>query len=183
MENKIYMMSGSSLVSFAGTHPKIGSESFLASGAHIIGDVECGESCSFWFNTVVRGDCNYIRIGSRTNVQDGSVIHVTNKTAPTLIGNDVTIGHNTTIHGCTIKDLCLIGMGAVILDHVEIGDHCFVAAGSVLTQGKVFEPGSMIMGAPAKVVRPLKPEELKFLETSRDNYLGYMKPYKESLRK
>src|SRR5690606_10210173 len=113
----MYAMPGSVILPYRGTRPKLGHGVVLASGAHLIGDLIVGDEASFWFNTVVRADCNYIRIGQRTNVQDGTVIHVTNGDAPTEIGDDVTIGHNATIHGCTIKSGSLIGMGAVILDH------------------------------------------------------------------
>ncbi len=149
----------------------------MASGSRLIGDLVVGSQSSFWFNTVVRADCNYIRIGSRTNIQDGSVIHVTNKTAPTHIGSDVTVGHSVVIHGCTIGDLCLIGMGAIVMDKVEIPGQCIIGAGSVLSPGKVFREKTLILGSPAREIRPLKEEELAFLKQSSNNYLEYMKGY------
>jgi len=173
----MYVMPQASILPYEGKSPVVGKNSFLANGAHLIGDLIAGEDCSFWFNTVVRADCNYIRIGDRTNVQDGTVIHVTNGTGPTFIGSDVTIGHQATIHACTIKDMILIGMNATILDGAVINNRSFVAAGSVITPGKEFPEGSMIMGAPAKAVRELTEKEVKFLEISRDNYLHYKKGY------
>ncbi len=146
---------------YKGVEPKLADGVFLAPGSFVIGDVEIGEGSSIWFNTVVRGDVNYIRIGKNTNIQDLSMVHVTTAKYPTIIGDGVTIGHRCMIHGCVIGDNCLIGMGAIILDGVEVGDNCLVAAGSLLTQGKKFPSGVLIMGAPAKVVRELRLEEIE----------------------
>ena len=157
--------------------PRLHDSVFTAPSAHIIGDVEIGEHSSVWFNTVLRGDVMPIKIGKKTNVQDGSVIHGTFKKAAATIGNEVSIGHSVILHGCTINDLCLIGMGSTIMDGVVVESECFVGAGSLLTEGKVFPRGSMIMGRPAKVVRELNPEELAFLRKSAQNYLDYQKWY------
>src|SRR6478672_195471 len=138
----MYLMPGSTLLPYKGKRPTLGQGVFVASGAHIIGDTEIGEQSSIWFNVVIRGDCNYIRIGKRTNIQDGTVIHVTNTYFPTFIGDDVTIGHGAVLHGCRIGNLCLIGMGATVMDNVTIPDRCFVAAGSLVPPGKTFNPGT-----------------------------------------
>lgn len=157
--------------------PVIADSAFLVPSAQVIGDVVIGEQSSVWFNTVIRGDVNSIRIGRKTNVQDGTVVHVTNKTHPTLIGDGVTIGHNCTLHGCTIGCYCLIGIGAIVLDGVEIGDECFIAAGSLLTPGTVVPPRSMVMGSPARVKRLLSADEIAHLHLSAENYIGYIETY------
>ena len=159
--------------------PKFSAGVLVAAGAMVIGDVEVGADSSIWFNTVVRGDVNSIRIGARTNIQDNTTVHVTSKIGPTSIGNDVTIGHNAVIHACTIHDFALIGMGSTILDGALIGERCVIAAGSVVTPGKIMPPKMMCMGSPAKPVRTLTDGELKFLEDSAAGYVataqGYMK--------
>jgi carbonic anhydrase/acetyltransferase-like protein (isoleucine patch superfamily) len=157
--------------------PQLGRDVFLASGAYLIGDLIVGDQSSFWFNTTVRADCNFIRIGARTNVQDGTVIHVTYKDGPTIIGNDVTIGHNATLHACTIADKVLVGMNATILDGATISTNSYVGAGSLVTPGKTFPPGSLIVGSPAKVVRPLTEKEIAYLDISVANYLHYAEGY------
>jgi carbonic anhydrase/acetyltransferase-like protein (isoleucine patch superfamily) len=173
----IYVMTGASIIPFAEKTPRIGVNSFLANGAHLIGDLQTGSDCSFWFNTTVRADCNHISIGDRVNIQDGSVVHVTGGTGPTIIGSDVTIGHNCTIHACTIEDLCLIGMGSVLLDGAIISRESWVAAGSLVTPGKRFPPRSMIMGSPAKAVRELRDDEVQLIRDSVKNYLDYKAGY------
>lgn len=155
-----------------GIEPKIPDSCFIAPSADIIGDVVMGENSSAWFQTVIRGDVNYIRIGSRTNVQDQSVLHVTRKTAPLIIGDDVTIGHRVTLHGCTLKNRILVGMGAVVMDGAVINDDSIIAAGALVTKGKEFPPKSLIQGSPAKVVRELTDDELFFLRKSAQNYVG-----------
>jgi len=144
----------------------------------VIGDSVIGAGSSLWFNVVVRGDVNYIRIGERTNVQDNSVLHVTNNTHPLIIGSDVTIGHSVTLHGCTVKDRCLIGMGAVILDGAVIGEDSLVGAGALVTEATVVPPGSLVLGMPAKVARKLKPAEIARILRSSENYTGYVKNYR-----
>ncbi len=165
-----------------GIEPQIAESCFVAPSSDIIGDVEIGEESSVWFQVVIRGDVNKIRIGKRTNIQDGSVLHVTRNVLPMVgaaltIGDDVTVGHRVTLHGCTIKNRVLIGMGAVILDHAEIGDDSIVAAGALVTKDKKFPPRSLIQGAPAKVVRQLTDEELGMLLASASNYAGDTKLY------
>jgi len=160
-----------------GINPVIPESCFIAPSADIIGDVELGESSSVWFQVVIRGDVNRIRIGARTNVQDGSVLHVTRNHPPMQgaslsIGDDVTIGHRVTLHGCTLGSRILVGMGAVILDEASIGDDSIVAAGALVTKGKRFPPRSLIQGAPAKVVRELTDEEMQLLKASAANYVG-----------
>lgn len=171
-----------------GIEPKIDDSCFIAPSADIIGDVEIGEQSSVWFQVVIRGDVNYIRIGKRTNIQDGSVLHVTRnkppmKGAPLILGDDITLGHRVTLHGCTLKNRILVGMGAVILDGAVIDDDSIVAAGALVTKDKVFPPKSLIQGSPAKVARELTPEEIAFLKISATNYVGdsalYNKEYEE----
>ena len=160
----MYLMPGSTLLPYKGTLPELGKGVFAASGAHLIGDLIVGEESSFWFNTVVRADCCHIRIGARTNVQDGTVIHVTNSKHPTIIGDDVTIGHSAVLHGCEVKNGCLIGMGATVMDGAVIGENCIVAAGALVPPGKVYPPGVLIKGNPAKETRALSEQELQFLK-------------------
>jgi len=144
----------------------------------VIGDVVIGADSSLWFNVVVRGDVNYIRIGERTNVQDNSVLHVTNKTHPLVIGSDVTIGHSVTLHGCTVKDRCLVGMGATILDGAVIGEDSLVGAGALVTENTVIPPGSLVKGMPAKVARKLNDDEVARILRSSRNYMGYVRNYR-----
>lgn len=147
--------------------------------AIVIGDVWVGAQSSLWCNAVVRGDVHYIRIGERTNVQDNCVLHVTKDTYPLVIGDDITIGHSVTLHGCTVKDRCLIGMGAIILDNAEIGEDSLVAAGALVTEGMKVPPGSLLMGVPARVVRETTAEEKARILRSAGNYIGYSDNYRE----
>ena len=165
-----------------GIEPTVPDSCFIAPSADIIGDVHLGEDTSVWFQVVIRGDVNRVRIGKRTNIQDGSVLHVTRDRlpmlgAPLIIGDDVTVGHRVTLHGCTIKNRVLIGMGAVVLDHAEIGDDSIVAAGSVVTKEKKFPPRSLIQGVPARVIRKLTDEEVGMLLASASNYVEDTKLY------
>ncbi len=173
----MYQMPGSAILPYKGKSPRLDSGVFIASGAHIIGDTEIGEDSSVWFNVVIRGDCNYIRIGKRTNIQDNSTIHVTNSKYPTILGNDITVGHGVIMHGCTIQDKCLIGMGAIIMDNVTIPERSLVAAGSLVTPGKTFNPGMLIKGNPAREARPLTEQELFEIERSVTYYLEYKRGY------
>ncbi len=161
-----------------GVWPKISESAFVAPSADIVGDVHIGESSSVWFQVVIRGDVNFIRIGNRTNIQDHSMLHVTRKVAPLILGDDITVGHRVTLHGCTLGNRILVGMGAIILDHAVIPDDCMIGAGALVTKGKTFEPGSLILGSPAKVVRKLTPEELAFLKQSAMNYVGDIQIYR-----
>jgi carbonic anhydrase/acetyltransferase-like protein (isoleucine patch superfamily) len=159
--------------------PTIGEGVFMVDCVNVIGDVKIGADSSLWFGVVVRGDVNYIRIGERTNVQDNSVLHVTKETHPLIIGSEVTIGHGVILHGCTIKDRCLIGMGAIVLDGAVIGEDSIVGAGALVTENKEFPQGSLIIGSPAKVVRELTDAEIKRIKQSSVNYMGYSNNYRD----
>jgi carbonic anhydrase/acetyltransferase-like protein (isoleucine patch superfamily) len=152
--------------------PEIHETVFVAPSADIIGEVEIGESSSVWFGAVIRGDVNTIKIGRRTSIQDGTVIHVTRETSPTTIGDDVTVGHNCTIHGCKIANRVLVGMGATILDDAEISDDCMIGAGALVTKKTKIPPRSLVLGAPAKVVRELTQDEVDFLVHAAENYVN-----------
>ncbi|HLE08174.1 MAG TPA: gamma carbonic anhydrase family protein [Thermodesulfobacteriota bacterium] len=165
------------LLPYKGKRPKLHETVYVEASARIIGDVIIGAYASVWFNAVVRGDVNYIRIGERTNVQDNSVLHVTKDVYPLIIGSDVTIGHNAVLHGCIVKDRCLIGMGSIILDDAEIGEDTIVGAGALVTEGTKVPPGSLILGAPARVVRKLSGEEVEGILTAAKNYLEYTQNY------
>ncbi|MEX0773459.1 MAG: gamma carbonic anhydrase family protein [Balneolales bacterium] len=164
---------------FLGKKPLFNESNFIAPSADIIGDVKLGEETSVWFNVTVRGDVNRIRIGARSNVQDNTCIHVTNQTGPTIIGDEVTIGHSAMIHGCTIQDRVLIGIQAVILDKAVIEPNCIIAAGSLVPPGKTMPSGYMCMGSPAKPVRKLTQEELASLSDYSDNYVKYSRAYQQ----
>lgn len=166
------------IIPLRGITPTIGRDCFLAENATIIGDVEMGDECSVWFNTVLRGDVNSIRIGNRVNIQDGSVLHTLYQKSTIEIGDDVSIGHNVTLHGCHIRDFALIGMGAVVMDDVEVGEGALVAAGSVVLSKTKIGPHEMWAGAPAKFVKMMEPEKAKELnEKIARNYLFYSKWY------
>lgn len=160
--------------SVRGFTPQIGDNCYLAENATIVGDVVMGRDCSVWFNAVVRGDVNSIRIGDRVNIQDGSVIHTLYQKSVSIIGNDVTIGHNVVVHGAELKDGSLIGMGAVILDHAVIGEGAIIAAGSVVLTGTQVEPGSIYAGVPAKFVKKVDPQQsTEMNQRIANNYLMY----------
>ena len=165
--------------SVRGSSPQIGEDAYLAENATLIGEVFCGKQCSFWFNAVVRGDVNYIKMGNKVNVQDGAIIHGTFEKSPTNIGNNVSIGHQAMVHGCTIKDNVLVGMGAIIMDDCVIGENSIIAAGAVLTGKTIVEPGSIYAGVPAKKIKDI-PEELIEGEINRiaNNYVKYASWYK-----
>ncbi|HZS12600.1 MAG TPA: gamma carbonic anhydrase family protein [Nitrospirales bacterium] len=162
---------------FQGTRPTIAESAYIEETAVIIGDVVIGERSSVWFHTVVRGDVHYIRIGDRTNVQDLCMLHVTHDTHPLVIGHDVTIGHRVVLHGCTVQDRVLIGMGAVIMDGAVIGEDSVVGAGALVTEGTVVPPKSLILGTPAKVKRPVTEQELAWIRESAENYVRYARQY------
>lgn len=157
-----------------GKTPKIGVGSFVAPSADLIGDITAGARCSFWFNTTVRGDVMPIVIGDETNIQDNTVIHGTYKKCGAVLGSQVTVGHSVILHGCRIGDLVLVGMGAIIMDQATIPDRCIVGAGSLVTENSTFPPGYLILGRPAKALRPLNEKELAFLPQSAKNYIEYM---------
>jgi carbonic anhydrase/acetyltransferase-like protein (isoleucine patch superfamily) len=156
-----------------GKTPEIGQDTYVAPSADVIGDVKIGKGCSIWFNTTLRGDVMPIVIGDDTNIQDNAVIHGTYNKCGAVIGNKVTVGHSVILHGCKIGDLCLIGMGTVIMDQAEIPARSIVAAGSLVTEGARFPEGYLILGRPAKAVRPLNEKELAFLPQSAKNYIEY----------
>ena len=164
---------------YQGKLPKIDPSVFIAEGVQIIGDVEIGRDSSIWYNAVVRGDVNYIRIGGRTNVQDGAVLHVTYKKFPLIIGSNVTVGHSAVLHAAVIDDFCLIGMNATVLDDARLGKYCLIAAGAVVLGGTVIPEGMLAAGVPAKVIRPLTMEERKALEQSAQNYIDYVAEYRK----
>ena len=162
---------------YKGIHPKLHPTVFVVETAVIIGDVEIGEYSSIWFNAVVRGDVHYIRIGDRTNIQDLCMLHVTKDTHPLILGNDITVGHSVTLHGCTIKDRCLIGMGTTILDGAVVGEDCIIGAGALVTEGVVIPPGTLAIGMPAKPKRDLTEKEIARIRQSAQNYIDYARTY------
>ena len=161
-----------------GVAPQLDASVFLAPSACVIGDVQIGARSSLWFNVVVRGDVNFIRIGNRTNIQDGSIIHVTRDTHPTVIGNDVSVGHSVTLHGCTVHDGCLIGIGAIVLDGALIGASSLVAAGSVVSPGTQIPPRSLVMGSPGRVKRALTEDECQNIHLIAERYIQYQDDYR-----
>ncbi len=163
---------------FQGIKPTIPSSCFIEDTGVVIGDVVMGEECSVWFHAVIRGDVNYIRIGNRTNIQDLCMLHVTHDTHPLLIGNEVTVGHNVVLHGCTIKDRVLVGMGAIIMDGAVIGEDSVVGAGALVVEGTVVPPKSVILGSPARVRRSMTDEELAWIKKSAENYVKYAGLYR-----
>ena len=162
---------------FRGRLPVVHASVYVDPSAQVIGDVEIGAESSVWMNAVVRGDVNYIRIGARSNVQDGTIIHVMHDTHPTIIGDDVTLGHGVIAHGCTIRNRVLIGMGAVLLNGAEIGEDSVVAAGSLVTEGARVPPRSLVMGSPAKVKRALDARQIASILEYASNYVRYRLNY------
>lgn len=162
-----------------GITPQIGKNTFLAENATVVGDVIMGDDCSIWFNAVVRGDVHYIRIGRQVNIQDGAIIHCTYKKAPVNIGNNVSIAHNAIVHGCTIHDNVLIGMGAIIMDHAVIESNSIIAAGALVSKGTVVKSGSVYAGVPAKKIKDIDKEliegEIKRIAESYTMYAGWYK--------
>lgn len=169
-----------SVVEHHGVFPRIHPSAFVADGVQIAGDVEIGVDASIWFNSVLRGDINLIRIGDRTNVQDGSIFHVTSD-LPVIVGHDVTVGHRAIVHGCTIGDGSLIGMGAIVLDRARVGKHALVAAGAVVLEGFEVPDGMLAAGVPAKILRPLSAAEKEALLESARHYVEYAKSFRSPL--
>ena len=162
-----------------GTEPTFGNDCWLAENATIVGDVVMGDQCSVWFNAVVRGDVNSIRMGNKVNIQDGAVIHCTYEKTKVQLGNNVSVGHNALIHGCTVEDNVLIGMGAIIMDNCYIESNCIVAAGAVVLEGTRVESWSIYAGIPAKKVKTLSPELFKGeVQRIADNYVTYASWFK-----
>ena len=163
-----------------GKQPVIGRNCFLAETATIIGDVKLGEGCSVWFNSVIRGDVHYIKIGNNVNIQDGAVVHATYQKSPTHIGDNVSIAHNAVVHGCTIHDNVLIGMGAIVMDDAVIESNCIIASGAVVLERTKVESGSVYAGAPAKKIKTLGKDLLEGqIQRIANNYLMYSGWYKE----
>lgn len=153
--------------------PSWGSDCFIAENATIVGDVVMGDNCSVWFNAVIRGDVHYIRIGNNTNIQDGAVIHCTYLKAPTNVGDNVSIGHNALVHGCTLHNHVLIGMGAIVMDHAIVEEFVIVAAGAVVLENTNCESGHLYAGIPAKKIKPLTDEQIQMLKRLPNNYIMY----------
>jgi len=166
------------ILPFRNILPKIADDAFIAEGAVIIGDVHIGKESNVWFGCIIRGDVNYIRIGERTNIQDGTVIHVTRKTGPTIIGSGVTIGHSVLLHACTLEDNCFIGMHATIMDKTVVESGAWVAAGALVPPGKRILKGQVWAGNPAKYLRDMKPEETDFIAISSNNYVELAREYR-----
>jgi|SRR5947207_10099407 len=160
-----------------GRMPRVHPTAFIDESAQVIGDVEIGEESSVWMTVVIRGDVNRIRIGRRTNIQDGSVVHVMRETHETTIGDAVTVGHAAVLHGCTIEDRCLIGMGAIVLNGARIGTGSIVAAGTLIVEGMQVPPRSLVMGSPGKVKRPLNDGEFATIQDLADRYVNYRLDY------
>jgi len=165
------------LRTFRGILPTVDPSAYLDQSAQVIGDVHIGPESSVWMNVVIRGDVNAIRIGARTNVQDGTVVHVQAGTHPTTIGDEVTIGHGAIVHGCTVEDRCLIGMGAILLNGVSVGTESIVAAGSLLPENFQVPPRSLVMGSPATVRRSLVDAEVGRIRRFAENYVAYRLDY------
>jgi len=172
------------IIKYLNFYPKIEEKVFIAPSADVIGRCEIGSDSSIWFQTAIRADVHYIKIGRRTSIQDGSMVHVTHYKKedmsdgnPTIIGDDVTVGHKVMLHGCTIEDACLIGMSATILDGAVIGKESIVGAGALVTKNKKFPPRSLIMGSPAKVIRELTDEEVNELYASAKRYVKFKNDY------
>jgi carbonic anhydrase/acetyltransferase-like protein (isoleucine patch superfamily) len=162
---------------FKGKHPAIADTAFVADNATVIGDVTIGPLSSVWFGAVVRGDVFHVRIGAETSIQDNTVIHVTHDRYPTVVGDRVTVGHGVVLHGCTVRDLVIVGMGSIILDQAEVGERCIVGAGALVTPGTKIPPGHLVVGAPARVKRPLTEDELEWLGSSAAHYVELTRAY------
>ena len=165
------------ILDFKGNTPKVHDSVYLADDVFVIGDVEIGEDANVWFGSVIRGDVSYIRIGARTNIQDMTMIHVSSDFGPTIVGEEVTVGHRVTLHGCHVERQCLIGMGATVMDHARIGEQTVIGAGSLVSPGTIIPPRVLALGSPAKVKRDLTDEELAYLDTSWRNYVELKQHY------
>jgi carbonic anhydrase/acetyltransferase-like protein (isoleucine patch superfamily) len=170
------------LRTFGSQSPRVHPTAFVDASAQVIGDVEIGEHSSIWMMVVVRGDVNRIRIGRSSNIQDGSVVHVMRNTHATIVGDQVTVGHAAVLHGCTVEDRCLIGMGAIVLNGVRVGTGSIVAAGSLLVEGAVIPPRSLVMGSPGKVRREITDEEYASILDYAERYVGYKQQYERGDR-
>ena len=168
------------LRAFQGILPKVEKNAFVEETAVVVGDVVIGAQSSIWFLSVVRADVNFVKIGSRTNIQDLCVLHVTHDTHPLNIGDEVTVGHHVVLHGCTIKDRVLVGMGAILMDGVVIGEECIIGAGALITEGTVIPPRSLVLGSPARIKRPVTEEERAWIKQSAANYVRYAAEHRSS---
>ncbi|TWH49046.1 gamma carbonic anhydrase family protein [Sporomusa sp. KB1] len=169
----------SSLFRYKDLSPEIDNSVFLAAGVRVIGDVSIAKNSSVWYNTVVRGDINPIKIGQYTNIQDNCTVHVMYD-FPCIIGDYITVGHNVILHGCTVADNCLIGMGAILLGYAEIGENCIIGAGSLITERKKIPPNSLVMGSPGKIIRQVSPEEIEAIRNSALKYAEIAQNYMRS---
>jgi carbonic anhydrase/acetyltransferase-like protein (isoleucine patch superfamily) len=164
------------ILSYAGRMPTIAASAFIAESADVIGDVEIAEDASIWYTCVLRGDIDSIKVGANSNIQDGSVLH-TVKGAPLVVGSWVTVGHRAVLHGCTIEDHCLIGMGAIILNKAQVGQGSIIAAGALVVEGTTIPPRSLYMGSPARFKRQLNEKDRVFIDAHAEHYLGYKQQY------
>jgi carbonic anhydrase/acetyltransferase-like protein (isoleucine patch superfamily) len=172
----------SDILAYDGQSPSIAPSAWIAPGAVVVGDVRIGEGSSVWFQSVVRGDVNHVRIGARTNIQDLSMVHVTGGTHPCVVGDDVTVGHRVVLHGCTVGDRCLVGIGAIVLDGAVLEPESMVGAGALVPPGFVVPSGKLVLGAPAKVKRDLTAEERAFFRSSAERYAKYAATYRGGVR-
>jgi carbonic anhydrase/acetyltransferase-like protein (isoleucine patch superfamily) len=164
--------------SYKATHPQVDSSAFVDDSAQVIGDVVIGAESSVWMNAVIRGDVNHIRIGRQTSIQDGTIVHVNHAPShPTIVGDQVTVGHGVILHGCTVEDRCLIGMGAILLNGCHIGSETIVAAGTLVPERVTIPARSLVMGSPARVKRPLTDEEVASIVKSAESYVRYRLDY------
>jgi carbonic anhydrase/acetyltransferase-like protein (isoleucine patch superfamily) len=170
------------ILSYDGKAPRLAASVFLADGSVVSGDVEIGEHSSLWFGTVVRGDVNQVRIGARTNLQDQVVVHVTAGTHPTTLGDDVSVGHRAVLHGCTVNDRSLVGIGSIVMDGAVVGPDAMVGAGALVPPRMIVPPGKLVLGSPARVVRDLTPAELASMLDRAARYVGYAAKYRGAAR-
>lgn len=174
------MSTNVTILPYDGNRPTIDQTVFLADGVRIVGDVTIGGDSSVWYNAVIRGDIHYVRIGRETNIQDLSVLHVTHETHPLEIGDQVTVGHGATLHGCTLRDRCLVGMGAIVLDGALVDEQAMVAAGAVVPPRMTVPSGSLVAGVPARVIRELTEKELAEFAASADRYVNYARKQRQT---
>jgi len=165
------------IMAYRGIRPQVADSAFLAPTATIVGDVQIGDNSGIWFGVILRGDVNRIRIGRRTNLQDGTIVHVTSGTHPTVVGDGVTVGHGVKLHGCSVADHCLIGIGAIVLDGALIGEESMVAAGTLVVPGTIVPPRSLVVGSPGRVKRSLTDEECGEIKRLADRYVAYRLEY------
>lgn len=178
-EKKFETGQSGSIITYKGITPKIHPSVFICEGVRIIGDVEIGKDSSIWYNSVIRGDVHYIRIGEGVNIQDMSMLHVTNGKYALNIHDFASIGHSVNLHGCTLKSHCLIGIGATVLDNATIGENAFVAAGALVKENFVVPDNTLVAGVPAKIIRELKPDDIQRVRSTSSNYIKYVKEYRE----